>query len=137
VYGTGQNVRDWLYVGDHARALRTVLARGRPGESYNIGGNSERTNLEVVQALCAILDALLPDSPHRPHARLVQFVTDRPGHDLRYAIDASRARRELGWEPEESFESGLRRTVQWYIDNPSWWRRVLDGSYRRERLGLG
>jgi dTDP-glucose 4,6-dehydratase len=137
VYGTGQNVRDWLHVADHARALRLVLTRGRPGESYNVGGNSERTNLEVVRAICAVLDELRPASPHRPHERLITFVTDRPGHDLRYAIDASKVRRELGWQPLESFESGLRKTVQWYLEHPDWWQHVLDGSYQRQRLGLG
>ena len=129
-------MRDWLYVGDHARALRSVLTAGTPGETYNVGGNNERTNLEVVRTICAVLDQLLPDSPHRPHERLVTFVTDRPGHDRRYAIDASKIARDLGWTPAESFESGLRKTVQWYLDNPRWWRRVQDGSYQRERLGL-
>ena len=136
VYGKGDNVRDWLYVGDHARALRSVLTAGTPGETYNVGGNNERTNLEVVRTICAVLDQLLPDSPHRPHERLVTFVTDRPGHDRRYAIDASKIARDLGWTPAESFASGLRKTVQWYLDNPRWWRRVQDGSYQRERLGL-
>ena len=136
VYGKGDNVRDWLYVGDHARALRSVLTAGTPGETYNVGGNNERTNLEVVRTICAVLDELLPDSPHRPHERLVTFVTDRPGHDRRYAIDASKIARELGWTPAESFESGLRKTVRWYLENPRWWRRVQDGSYQRERLGL-
>ena len=136
VYGKGDNVRDWLYVGDHARALLSVLTAGTPGETYNVGGNNERTNLEVVRTICAVLDQLLPDSPHRPHERLVTFVTDRPGHDRRYAIDASKIARDLGWTPAESFESGLRKTVQWYLDNPRWWRRVQDGSYQRERLGL-
>lgn len=136
VYGKGDNVRDWLYVGDHARALRSVLTAGTPGETYNVGGNNERTNLEVVRQICAVLDELLPDSPHRPHERLVTFVTDRPGHDQRYAIDASKIARELGWTPAESFESGLRKTVRWYLENPRWWRRVQDGSYQRERLGL-
>lgn len=136
IYGTGQNVRDWLYVEDHARALRQVLREGRPGETYNIGGNEERTNLEVVKALCAILDELVPESPHRPHASLITFVADRPGHDARYAIDARKIRRELGWQPVESFESGLRKTVRWYLDNTDWCRRVQDGTYRRDRLGL-
>ena len=136
VYGKGDNVRDWLYVGDHARALRSVLTAGTPGETYNVGGNNERTNLEVVRTICAVLDQLLPDSPHRPHERLVTFVTDRPGHDRRYAIDASKIARDLGWTPAESFESGLRKTVQWSLDHPRWWRRVQDGSYQRERLGL-
>lgn len=136
VYGQGENVRDWLYVEDHARALRHVLAAGRVGEVYNIGGDAERTNLQVVHALCALLDELLPDSPHCPHAGLIRHVEDRPGHDLRYAMDAGKLRRELGWRPAESFESGLRKTVQWYLQHPDWCRRVQDGSYRRERLGV-
>ncbi|MCU0935969.1 MAG: dTDP-glucose 4,6-dehydratase [Gammaproteobacteria bacterium] len=136
IYGQGDNVRDWLYVGDHVRALRRVLTAGTPGETYNVGGNNERTNLEVVQTICAVLDVLRPASPYRPHAQLITFVTDRPGHDKRYAIDATKIARELGWTPAESFESGLRKTVQWYLDNPRWWQRVQDGSYQRERLGL-
>lgn len=136
VYGKGDNIRDWLYVEDHARALRLVLERGRLGETYNIGGHNERTNLEVVQGICALLDELLPQSAHRPHAKLITFVADRPGHDKRYAIDASKIERELGWRPRESFESGLRKTVQWYLGHRDWWQRVLDGSYRGERLGL-
>lgn len=136
VYGRGDNVRDWLYVEDHARALRLVLEKGQTGETYNVGGHNERTNLQVVQTICALLDELLPQSAHRPHAQLITFVTDRPGHDKRYAIDAGKIERELGWRPQESFDSGLRKTVQWYLDNRMWWQRVLDGSYRGERLGL-
>jgi dTDP-glucose 4,6-dehydratase len=136
IYGQGDNVRDWLYVADHARALRLVLERGRVGEIYNIGGHNEKTNLEAVHGLCAILDELVPASPHRPHDSLISFVQDRPGHDRRYAIDASKIQRELGWTPSETFESGLRQTVRWYLDNRHWCARVLDGSYRRERLGL-
>jgi dTDP-glucose 4,6-dehydratase len=136
VYGKGANVRDWLYVKDHCRAIERVLERGRPGEVYNIGGNNEKTNLEVVETLCALLDEALPESPHRPHKSLIAFVADRPGHDLRYAIDADKIRRELDWEPKETFETGLYRTVQWYLHNQDWTRRVMDGSYRGERLGL-
>jgi dTDP-glucose 4,6-dehydratase len=136
VYGSGANVRDWLYVEDHCRAIERVLAEGRPGEVYNIGGNNEKTNLEVVHTLCDLLDELLPESRHRPHRQLITFVADRPGHDLRYAIDAGRMRSELGWEPEETFETGLKKTVQWYLANQTWCRRVMDGSYRGERLGL-
>jgi dTDP-glucose 4,6-dehydratase len=136
IYGDGLNVRDWLYVEDHCRAIWRVLEAGTPGEVYNVGGDSERTNLEVVDALCVVLDELRGDSPHRPHARLRTFVPDRPGHDRRYAIDASKIRGELGWRPRESFESGLRRTVSWYMDNAQWCRRVQDGSYRGQRLGL-
>ncbi len=137
VYGDGANIRDWLYVDDHAKALWLVLQQGRLGETYNIGGHNEKTNLEVVHGVCAALDELLPDSPHRPHAKLITFVADRPGHDRRYAIDASKIQRELGWTPQETFETGLRKTVQWYLDNEAWCQRVMDGSYRGERLGLG
>ncbi|HBA64924.1 MAG TPA: dTDP-glucose 4,6-dehydratase [Methylococcaceae bacterium] len=136
IYGAGLNVRDWLYVEDHCRAIETVLEKGRIGEVYNIGGNNEKTNLEVVETICAVLDELVPDSNFRPHRNLMQFVQDRPGHDLRYAIDAGKIKRELGWEPQETFETGLRKTVQWYLDNKAWWSNVLDGSYRGERLGL-
>jgi dTDP-glucose 4,6-dehydratase len=136
VYGDGRNVRDWLYVEDHARALWRVLQAGRPGETYNVGGESERTNLEVVEAICAAVDELQPGLPHRPSRSLITYVTDRPGHDRRYAIDTAKVRRELGWRPEEGFESGLKRTVRWYLDNEEWVSRVADGTYRR-RLGLG
>ena len=136
IYGDGSNVRDWLYVEDHCRAIWRVVEAGRPGEVYNVGGNSEKTNLEVVDTLCAVLDELLPNAPHRPHAGLKTFVADRPGHDRRYAIDAGKLKRELGWEPQESFETGLRKTVRWYLDNREWCQRVLDGSYQGERLGL-
>jgi dTDP-glucose 4,6-dehydratase len=136
VYGDGQNVRDWLFVEDHCRAIRRVLEAGRPGQVYNIGGNCERTNLEVVRAICETVDALRPGLPHAPCTSLITFVRDRPGHDRRYAIDASKIERELGWRPRENFESGLRKTVQWYLDNPVWVGRVTSGSYRRQRLGL-
>jgi len=135
IYGDGGNIRDWLYVQDHCRAILRVLEAGSLGEVYNIGGNSEKSNLEVVDTLCAILDEFIPQSSYVPHAHLKTFVTDRPGHDLRYAIDASKIKRELGWEPQETFESGLRTTVQWYLDNPSWVSRVMSGSYKGERLG--
>ena len=134
VYGKGENVRDWLYVEDHARALRLVLERGRVGESYNIGGNCERTNLTVVRTLTALLDELNPAGA--PHDRLISFVADRPGHDLRYAIDAGKIERELGWRPRESFETGLRKTVEWYLGNRPWWQAIADGSYQGQRLGL-
>lgn len=129
VYGRGDNVRDWLYVEDHARALRHVLAHGASGRTYNIGGRCERTNLEVVHALCAIFEELVPDE-QGAYARLIEFVTDRPGHDRRYAIDDTRIATELGWQPAESFETGLRKTVQWYLDNPDWVERVRTGAYR-------
>src|SRR5215204_3702545 len=136
VYGKGENVRDWLYVEDHARALLTIAEGGRVGESYNVGGNSEKTNLEVVRMICALVDAVAPNGGSSPRERLVTFVEDRPGHDLRYAIDASKVRDELGWVPSETFESGLRKTVQWFIENEAWWSRIRSGLYRGERLGI-
>ena len=136
VYGKGDNVRDWLYVDDHVRALHEVMTRSRPGESYNIGGDGERTNLEVVTTICRLLDEALPESAHRPHARLITFVADRPGHDRRYAMDATKLRRELGWTPRESFETGLRKTVAWYLENRWWWEPIWSKSYRGERLGI-
>jgi dTDP-glucose 4,6-dehydratase len=128
IYGKGDNIRDWLYVDDHARALRLVLARGRTGEVYNIGGWNEKTNLEVVQMLCAILDELRPQG--KPHASLISYVQDRPGHDRRYAIDASKIAAELGWKPRETFETGLRKTVEWYLSNTAWVDAVINGEYR-------
>ena len=136
VYGKGENVRDWLYVDDHARALIAVLERGQVGETYNIGGNSERKNIDVVRTICALMDELNQDSTHQPHERLITFVTDRPGHDHRYAIDASKIRWDLGWIPEESFESGLKKTVNWYLSNQDWCRRAVADRYAGERLGL-
>jgi dTDP-glucose 4,6-dehydratase len=137
VYGDGQNVRDWLYVEDHCRALTDVFQRGRPGEVYNIGGCCERTNLQVVQAICAAVDKLRPGLPHAPSTSLIQFVKDRPGHDRRYAMDTSKIQRELGWQPRETFETGLERTVAWYLNNTEWLARCSSGGYRRQRLGLG
>ena len=128
VYGKGDNIRDWLYVEDHARALRLVLEKGRAGETYNIGGWNEKTNLEVVNAICAILDEMRPSGA--PHARLITFVQDRPGHDKRYAIDAGKLERELGWRPQETFESGLRKTVAWFLENDAWVRGVTSGEYQ-------
>jgi dTDP-glucose 4,6-dehydratase len=136
VYGKGENVRDWLHVEDHAEALSLVLRTGRPGETYNVGGDSERRNIDVVRAICAALDEMLPNGVNRPHAKLIQFVTDRPGHDQRYAIDAGKIRSELGWRPRHNFDDGLRQTVRWYLDNRGWWERVMSGAYRGERLGL-
>ncbi len=130
IYGDGLQVRDWLYVGDHATALRVALERGQPGQTYNIGGWNEQTNLDTVTMLCALLDEFLPDSPHRPHAKLMKSVTDRPGHDRRYAINATKAERELGWRPAETFETGLRKTVRWYLDNQAWVEEVTSGAYR-------
>jgi dTDP-glucose 4,6-dehydratase len=137
VYGDGQQVRDWLFVKDHCRAIERVLERGAPGEVYNVGGHNERTNLEVVQTICALLDESVPDSPHAPHADLITFVEDRPGHDRRYAIDAGKIKRELGWTPEETFESGMEKTVRWYLENRDWCESVVSRGYRQERLGLG
>lgn len=136
VYGDGQHVRDWLYVEDHCRALQAVLERGRLGETYNIGGNNERTNLQVVHAICDLLNEMHPRHDGRSYREQIAFVKDRPGHDRRYAIDATKIMRELGWAPRENFESGLRKTVRWYLDNLEWCRRVQDASYRGERLGL-
>jgi len=131
VYGDGQQVRDWLYVEDHCRAIMRMLEDGRPGETYNVGGGSERANIDVVRAICATLDELRPRAGGVPHDELVSFVTDRPGHDRRYAIDARKIERELGWTPKESFESGIRRTVQWYLEHDDWVRGVTSGDYRR------
>lgn len=130
VYGDGQNVRDWLFVGDHCSGIARVLEAGRLGETYNIGGNNEMKNLEVVQIICAILDELRPRGDGQGYARQIRFVTDRPGHDRRYAIDATRMRDELGWTPAESFETGIRKTVHWYLDNPQWIEHVKSGAYR-------
>jgi dTDP-glucose 4,6-dehydratase len=128
-------VRDWLYVEDHCSALLAVLERGRLGETYNIGGDGERTNIEIVREICAILDEEFPNGPNTPHAQLIKFVTDRPGHDQRYAINGEKLTRELGWRPSENLASGLRRTVRWYLDNRSWWGPIRAGVYRGERLG--
>lgn len=133
VYGKGNQIRDWLYVDDHARALVTVATKGAVGETYNIGGYNEKKNLEVVETICEVLDDLLPKD--KSYKDLITFVTDRPGHDLRYAIDATKIKNELGWTPNETFETGLRKTLQWYLKNETWWKSVQDGSYQRERLG--
>ncbi|MDH0624108.1 dTDP-glucose 4,6-dehydratase [Pseudomonas chengduensis] len=137
VYGNGQQVRDWLYVEDHARALLKVVSEGKVGETYNIGGHNEQKNLDVVRAICALLEELAPQKPAgiTHYEDLITYVQDRPGHDQRYAIDASKIERELGWVPQETFETGLRKTVQWYLDNLDWCRRVQDGSYQGQRLG--
>jgi dTDP-glucose 4,6-dehydratase len=135
VYGDGSQIRDWLYVEDHARALVEVVSKGTIGETYNIGGHNEKRNLEVVEAICELLDELVPLEQALSYKELITFVKDRPGHDRRYAIDASKIERELGWVPQETFETGLRKTVQWYLDNRQWWQRVLSGDYRLGRLG--
>lgn len=137
IYGDGKNVRDWLYVGDHVAAIRAVLERGRVGETYNVGGDAEMQNIEVVHAICALLDARRPREDGQPRASLITYVADRPGHDRRYAIDASKLKSELGWAPAHDFEQGMADTVDWYLDNQDWVGRVLDGSYRLERIGQG
>ncbi|GAB2921726.1 dTDP-glucose 4,6-dehydratase [Rheinheimera gaetbuli] len=142
VYGKGNQIRDWLYVEDHARALYKVVTEGKVGETYNIGGHNEKQNIEVVHAICGLMDELVPMhqrgySLNTQHSSLITYVQDRPGHDLRYAIDASKIARELGWQPQETFDSGLRKTVQWFLTNNTWWQAVLDGSYTLERLGQG
>ena len=137
VYGKGENIRDWLYVEDHAEALLTAVSKGKPGETYNIGGNNERRNIDLVRLLCTILDDLRPRRDGGSYEEQITFVQDRPGHDLRYAIDASKIARELGWTPKQDHESGFRKTVAWYLEQEDWWRQILDGSYRLERLGSG
>jgi len=144
VYGSGQQIRDWLYVEDHARALYLVAKQGKIGETYNIGGHNEKTNIDVVKTICELLEELVPTNCHsreggnlKGFESLITYVKDRPGHDVRYAINASKIERELGWLPEESFETGIRKTVQWYLNNEGWWQRVLDGSYAGQRLGSG
>jgi dTDP-glucose 4,6-dehydratase len=131
VYGDGQNVRDWVFVADHCDAVRTVLAKGRVGETYNIGGRSEKRNIELVETICAILDQSCPNDPTVPHRKLIAFVKDRPGHDRRYAIDARKLERELGWKPRESFETGIRKTIEWYLQNEEWVKEVTSGGYRK------
>jgi dTDP-glucose 4,6-dehydratase len=135
VYGDGQNIRDWLYVEDHAKALTLVLERGTVGETYNVGGRNERTNLHVVESICDLLDDISPGAAG-PRRNLISFVTDRPGHDRRYAIDASKLERELGWKAEEHFESGIEKTVRWYVDQQPWWRAILARGYSAGRIGL-
>lgn len=135
VYGDGKNVRDWLYVSDHCAAIRTVLEKGRPGETYNVGGDAERQNIEVVETICRLLDERRPREDGKPRASQITYVADRPGHDRRYAIDASKLQGELGWKPQYTFEKGIAQTVDWYLENQTWVKRVLDGSYRLERIG--
>ena len=135
VYGKGENIRDWLYVQDHVEALYRVLTSGSIGETYNIGGNNERKNIELVRFVCKLMDELKPSE--QPHLELITFVTDRPGHDMRYAIDSTKIRDELGWKPKEDFESGFRKTVMWYLENQNWTNRILSGDYKLERVGTG
>ena len=134
IYGRGDQIRDWLYVEDHARALYKVVTEGKIGETYNIGGHNEKSNLEVVETICLILDELVPSS--NPYSSLITYVADRPGHDRRYAIDATKISKALGWVPSESFQSGIRKTVQWYLNNKQWCLNVQSGNYQRERLGV-
>jgi len=136
VYGKGENIRDWLYVEDHCNAIDTVLVKGHVGETYNIGGNNEIRNIDIVNTICIILDELKPRNRHQSYKKLISYVTDRPGHDFRYAIDASKIKNDLKWAPKETFETGIRKTIQWYLDNENWWRRIQDGNYGQERLGL-
>ena len=136
IYGKGDQIRDWLFVEDHARALYQVVTEGVVGETYNIGGHNEKQNIEVVKTICKILDELKPQSNGQAYNSLIKFVQDRPGHDLRYAIDATKIGHELGWKPKETFDTGIRKTVEWYLNNLEWCRRVQDGSYQRERLGV-
>jgi dTDP-glucose 4,6-dehydratase len=139
VYGDGMQIRDWLFVEDHARALYKVVTEGEIGETYNIGGHNEKANIEVVKTICSLLEEFRPSKPEgvESYESLITYVKDRPGHDVRYAIDATKIAQELNWTPEETFESGIRKTVEWYLNNQQWWQRVLDGSYSLERLGGG
>ena len=136
IYGKGNQIRDWLFVEDHAQALYQVVTQGKVGETYNIGGHNEKQNIEVVKTICKILDELKPQTNTQPYESLITFVKDRPGHDLRYAIDATKIESELSWRPQETFETGIRKTVIWYLENLEWCHRVQDGSYQRERLGV-
>ena len=136
VYGKGENIRDWLYVKDHCDAIDTVLRQGQIGETYNIGGNTEIRNIDIVKSICSILDELRPRSNGDPYQNLITYVKDRPGHDYRYAIDASKIKNDLGWKPKETFETGIRKTIKWYLDNEVWWKRIQNGTYNQERLGL-
>ena len=136
IYGKGENVRDWLFVGDHCDAIHTVLAKGEMGETYNIGGNNEIKNIDVVTIICSLLDEISPRKNGSSYSDLITFVKDRPGHDFRYAIDAGKIRNDLGWSPNESFETGIRKTIHWYLDNQNWWKAIQDNNYRQERLGV-
>ena len=137
VYGDGKNIRDWLYVEDHCRAIYTVMQKGVPGETYNIGGNCERQNIQIVKTICSLLDELRPKAGGAKYEEQIKFVQDRPGHDRRYAIDASKIKHVLGWQPQETFKSGILKTIKWYLDNQPWITNILNGKYRCERLGLG
>ncbi len=136
VYGKGLNVRDWLYVKDHCEAIKLVIDKGKVGETYNIGGHNEIKNIEIVKLICRILDELIPAENNQPYESLITYVTDRPGHDLRYAIDAAKIQNELGWTPKETFETGIRKTIKWYLDNKEWWQKIQEKNYQQQRLGL-
>ena len=136
IYGKGDNIRDWLYVKDHCEAICTVLKSGTIGNTYNIGGNNEITNLDIVNTICKYLDDIFPRKNNKSYTELICFVQDRPGHDFRYAIDASKIKKDLGWSPKENFKTGIKKTIQWYLDNQKWWRNIQQESYNQERLGL-
>ena len=136
IYGKGLNIRDWLYVEDHCRAIHTVIEKGKPGQTYNIGGNNEITNIQIVEAICAILDNEIPLGSGKLYNENIIFVEDRPGHDFRYAVNTSKIKKELGWDPKESFESGIQKTILWYLSNKSWWEKIQNQNYNQERLGL-
>ena len=136
VYGEGLNVRDWLFVEDHCDAIYKVLQHGKIGDTYNIGGHNEIRNIDIVNTICSILDELKPRSNHQSYSELIVYVTDRPGHDFRYAIDASKIKNDLGWTPKETFETGIQKTIQWYLNHGDWWRKIQDGTYNQERLGI-
>tara|TARA_B100001250_G_C19303115_1_gene572806 strand:- start:159 stop:611 length:453 start_codon:yes stop_codon:yes gene_type:complete len=136
VYGTGRNIRDWLYVRDHCEAIQTVVDKGKLGETYNIGGSNEITNIEIVKNICSILDSETPLKSGRSFSEQIMFVEDRPGHDFRYAIDSTKIKSELGWEPKESFETGIQKTVSWFLENKNWWQKIQELTYKQERLGI-
>ena len=136
MYGTGENVRDWLYVEDHCDAIYTILQKGNIGETYNVGGNNEIKNIQVVEILCDLLNRIRPADSGKSYHELIAFVKDRPGHDFRYAIDASKLKKEIGWEIKESFETGIQKTIEWYLDNEEWWRAIQENTYKQERLGI-
>ena len=137
IYGKGLNVRDWLFVTDHCEAINTIIRKGKIGETYNIGGNNEMKNIDIVTTICEILDEMEPSKKLKSYTDLITFVQDRPGHDLRYAIDATKIEKELGWNPAETFATGIRKTVAWYLENKQWWQNIQNNKYRQERLGIG
>jgi dTDP-glucose 4,6-dehydratase len=136
VYGTGENVRDWLYVDDHCEAIYTIIKKGKIGETYNVGGNNEIQNIEIVNTICSILDEIKPSENGNSYTDLITYVKDRPGHDFRYAIDSSKLKNELNWSPNETFESGIKKTINWYLENQSWWQDIQNNTYQQERLGV-